>query len=117
MKSQITQNEEIILKHPSELHNGINTISGVFYLTNKRIIFEAHNLKEKNGIIIIHFNDILSLHKSWSKFLGVIPFSYDSITINLKLGNHYSFVLMQRDHIYNKTCIYIKNKSQTSILS
>ncbi len=101
MITQLTQNEKILIKSPAELHNGTNTITGIFYLSDKRIIFEAHNINITNGLIVFYFIDILSISKSWTRFLGIIPISYDSITINLKSGNSYSFVLMQRDFVYD----------------
>jgi hypothetical protein len=102
MKFQLTQNEKIIIKSPAELHNGINTITGIFYLTNERIIFEAHNINITNGLVAFPLTDILSLDKSWTKFLGIIPISYDSLSIRLKTGNIFSFVLLQRDSIYDQ---------------
>lgn len=101
MKSQLTQNEKILIKSPTELHNGTNTITGIFYLTDNRIIFEAHNINITNGLIVFNNIEISSIGKSWTKFLGIIPISYDSLSIRLRSGNIYSFVLMQRDSIYD----------------
>lgn len=101
MKSQLFQNEEIVIKHPTELHDGYNTISGIFYITNKRIVFEAHNNNLSNSFISFQFSDILSINKTWTKFMGFLPISFDSLTITKKTGNRYSFILLQREKIYN----------------
>lgn len=36
--------EDVIFKTPANHYDGVNCISGIFYLTNKRIVFKSNNI-------------------------------------------------------------------------
>ena len=93
---QLIANEKIIKSGAANFQKGIEQVGGKLYLTNDRIIFESHKFNFQNGTTQIKLEDISSVKKSWTKFLGFIPLTPNSIKISTKEGNKFRFVLYGR---------------------
>ena len=96
MKTELNQSEELIKKGGGNLQKGIETVDGYLYLTNQRLIFEAHAINVQGGNAIIDLSDIESTKKCWTKILNVIPIMPNSLAVNTKTGDEYRFVLFGR---------------------
>ena len=96
MKTELNQNEKLVKKGGANLQKGVETVGGYLYLTNQRLIFEAHAINIQGGNTIIDLSDIESTEKCWTKFLNVIPLMPNSLAVNTKTGDEYRFVLFGR---------------------
>ena len=96
MKTELKQNEQIIKQGAANLQKGIETIGGRLYLTNQRLVFDAHKINVQGGTTEIELPDILSSEKCWTKFLGFIPLMPNSLAVYTKGGKEYRFVLFGR---------------------
>tara|TARA_A100001035_G_scaffold255329_1_gene229811 strand:+ start:583 stop:906 length:324 start_codon:yes stop_codon:yes gene_type:complete len=96
MKTELNQGEELVKKGGGNLQKGAETVGGFLYLTNQRLIFEAHAINIQGGNTIIDLSDIESTEKCWTKFLNVIPLMPNSLAVHTKIGDEYRFVLFGR---------------------
>ena len=71
-------------------------MGGKLYLTNQRLVFEAHEINIQGGNTEIELSDIQSSKKCWTKFLGFIPLMPNSLAVYTKAGEEYRFVLFGR---------------------
>ena len=85
MKTELDTNEALIKKSAANLQKGIETVGGYLYLTNQRLIFEAHAINFQGGTTIIHLSNIVSIEKIWTKFLNLVPIMPNSLAVNAKL--------------------------------
>ena len=97
MKTELKRNEQIIKQGAANLQKGIETVGGKLYLTNQRLVFEAHKINIQGGSTEINLSDIQSSEKCWTKFLGFIPLMPSSLAIYTKAGKEYRFVLFGRE--------------------
>ena len=93
---QLTANEKIIKSGAANFQKGIEQVGGKLYLTNYRIVFESHKLNFQSGTTQIKLEDISSVKKSWTKFLGFIPLTPNSIKISTIEVGKFRFVLYGR---------------------
>lgn len=96
MKTELNQYESIIKHSASNLQRGLETVGGKVYLTNERIIFEAHKINFQSGVTEISLSSIKSLGKSWTKFLGIIPIMPNSLSVYTQDNEEYRFVIFGR---------------------
>ena len=97
MKTELNQGEELVKKGGGNLQIGVETVGGFLYLTNQRLIFEAHGINFfQGGNTLIDLSDIESTEKCWTKFLNVIPLMPNSLAVHTKSGEEYRFVLFGR---------------------
>lgn len=96
MKTELKQNEQIIKQGAANLQKGLETVGGKLYLTNQRLIFEAHKLNTQGGSTEINLSDIQSSEKCWTKFLGFLPLMPNSLAVYTKSGSECRFVLFGR---------------------
>lgn len=97
MKTELNREEQVVKQGSANLQKGVETVGGKLYLTNQRLIFEAHKINVQGGTTEIKISDIQSSEKCWTKFLGFIPLAPNSLAIFTKSGKEYRFVLMGRD--------------------
>lgn len=95
MKTEMRQGERIIKEGAANLQKGVETVGGKLYLTNQRLVFEAHKVNVQGGVTEVALPDIQSLQKRWTKFLGIIPLFPNSLAACVK-GEEYRFVLSGR---------------------
>jgi len=97
MKSALKNNENIIKSGPANLQKGIETVGGKLYLTNQRLIFEAHNINTQKDVAFININEITETERSWTKFLGILPIYPNSLSVLTSNEKEYRFVLFKRN--------------------
>ncbi|KQC13239.1 MAG: hypothetical protein APR63_09165 [Desulfuromonas sp. SDB] len=96
MKTGFKENESMVKQGPANLQRGIETVGGKIYLTNLRIIFEPHFFNFQSKISIIELSDIKDLNYCRTKFLGIIPLTDNSLSVETVKGKDYRFVLWNR---------------------
>jgi hypothetical protein len=96
MKTELKQNEQIIKQGAANLQKGLETVGGKLYLTNQRLVFEAHKINIQGGNTEINLSDIQSSEKCWTKCLGLIPLMPNSLAVYTKDSKEYRFVLFGR---------------------
>ena len=96
MKSELKQDEQVIKQGAANLQRGIETVGRWLYLTNQRLVFEAHDMNIQRGSTEIELPDIQSSEKCWTKFLGFIPLMPNSLAVYTKASKEYRFVLFGR---------------------
>ncbi len=97
MQTELNLNEQILKQGSANLQKGMETVGGKLYLTNQRLVFEAHAVNVQGGNTEIALTDILSLVKCWTKFLGFIPLTPNSLEVHTKENVKYRFVLFGRE--------------------
>lgn len=96
MNTKMKQNEQIIRQGLANLQKGVETVGGRLYLTNQRLVFEAHQMNIQGGTTEIDLQDVQSTEKCWTKFLGFIPLFPNSLAVFTKAGDEYRFVVFGR---------------------
>ena len=93
MKTEPRQGERVLKEGAANLQKNIETVGGKLYLTNQRLVFEAHKFNIQSGPIEIEITNICSLRPCWAKFFGLIPLSPNSLAVFTNQGGEYRFVL------------------------
>jgi hypothetical protein len=96
MKTQLHPDEKIIKEGAANLQKNIETVGGKLYLTNQRLVFEAHSFNVQSGTSELALSNVQSLRPCWTKFLGFIPLLPNSLAVYSKQGDEYRFVLFGR---------------------
>ena len=96
MKTGLRQSEKLVKDGAANLQKNIETVGGKLYLTNQRLVFEAHKFNVQSGVTEVELSNIQSSEKCWTKFLGFLPLFPNSLAIYTKQGKEYRFVLFGR---------------------
>ena len=88
--------KKILRRGAANLQKGIETVGGKLYLTNQRLVFEAHKSNIQGGITELELTDINSTNLKWTKFLGLIPLFPNSLAVILNNEKEYHYVLFAR---------------------
>ena len=96
MKTELEQGEQILKAGAANLQKKIETVGGKLYLTNHRLIFEAHKFNFQRGVTELQLSSIQYLRPCWTRFLGIIPILPNSLIVCKKSGEDFRFVLFGR---------------------
>jgi hypothetical protein len=96
MAIELNPNEEIIKEGFANLQKGIETIGGKLHLTNQRIVFIGHKINVQGGATELSLDKVKSADKCWTKFLGKIPITPNSLAVSTDSGEEYRFALFFR---------------------
>ena len=96
MKMQLRKGEQIVKEGAANLQKGIEAVGGRLYLTNQRLVFEAHRLNVQGGTTEVDLASIESSRPCWTRFLGLIPLFPNSLAVFTKQGRELRFVLYGR---------------------
>lgn len=96
MKTDLRPGEQVVKEGLANLQKNIETVGGKLYLTNQRLVFEAHAINFQGGTTEVEMSNVQSARLCWTKLLGLIPLIPNSIAVATKLGKEYRFVLFNR---------------------
>lgn len=96
MKTVLRQGEQVVKEGSANLQKNIETVGGKLYLTNQRLIFEAHKFNVQRGMTEIELSNIQALHPFWTRQWGLFPIFPNSLAVYTKHGEEYRFVLLGR---------------------
>lgn len=97
MKTQLSVDESIVKEGKANLQRGFETVGGQLYLSNQRLIFEAHSFNIQTGSSVISLKNVTDVVTCWTKFLNLFPLMPNSIKVITKAGEEYRFVVFGRD--------------------
>jgi hypothetical protein len=96
MKTQLRPGERIAKEGAANLQKSIETVGGRVWLTNQRLIFEAHKVNIQGGTTALELPHIQSSRPCWTKSLGIIPLFPNSLAVLTQAGKEYRFVVRGR---------------------
>ena len=96
MKSTLRDGEKLIKEGSANLQKNIETVGGKLYLTNQRLVFEAHKLNIQDASSEVEIKNIQSSEPSWTKFLGFLPIFPNSLSVYTKQGKEFRYVIFGR---------------------
>lgn len=97
MKSALMDGESIIQEGAANIQKGIESVGGRLFLTNQRLIFEAHKFNVQGGCTTVQLSSVETLEKCWTKFLGFFPLFPNSLAVTTADGKEYRFVVSSRN--------------------
>lgn len=89
--------EEIVKEGRANLQRGRETVGGRLYLTDRRLVFEAHKLNLQRAPEEVARDQIASVTKAWTRFLGIIPLAPNTLAVATSDGRDLRFVLTGRE--------------------
>jgi hypothetical protein len=81
MKTQLLAGEEIVKDGKANFLRGIEGVGGKLYLTNMRLIFEAHAFNVQSSSEVVSLQDIERLGLGWTKLFSVIPLAPNALNV------------------------------------
>ncbi len=96
VKTELRKGEEIIKEGAANLQKGAETVGGKLYLTNQRLVFEAHKLNFQGGQTEIELKQVQTVTPCWTKLFNVLPVAPNSLAVAGGNGLDYRFVLNGR---------------------
>ncbi|MDQ3721013.1 MAG: GRAM domain-containing protein [Actinomycetota bacterium] len=86
----------VVREGRANLQRGAETVGGRLFLTDRRLIFESHKLNVQKGPTVLGLDEIESVEKAWTKFLGVVPLAPNSLAVRTRGGSEHRLVLPRR---------------------
>lgn len=109
MKTELNKDEEVIKTGSANMQRNVETVGGKLFLTNSRIIFEAHKINVQRGAAEIALDQISNVERSITKFLGILPIASNSIKVTTADGKEFGFVVYKKDSWIDKISNAIKH--------
>ncbi|GAB6991649.1 GRAM domain-containing protein [Paenibacillus pini] len=91
---QMKTTGEILLTKPANLFRGMEAVGGKLKITGDRVIFNATRLNVQRDSLEIPMSDIQEVERR--NTLRIVP---NGITIKLRSGKEYRFVIKDRDQV------------------
>lgn len=95
MRIHLKSDEKLIRDSAANLQRGLETVGGWLYLTDQRLLFESHGFNIQNGPTEISLSQVKATRPVWTKFLGLLPISPNSLAVFVG-DKEYSFVVSNR---------------------
>jgi hypothetical protein len=96
MNTPLEPGESIVKQGPANLQRGMETVGGKLYLTNRRLVFEAHAFNIQTEPAELRLSDVRSMEKCWTLFLGFLPLAPNSLAVYSRRSEELRFVLWGR---------------------
>jgi GRAM domain len=113
MKTPLLAGETVIKQGGANLFKTIEAVGGKLYLTNQRLIFEAHRYNVQSGVTEIKLSEIQSTVTCWSKIFGLIPLTPNGLAVQVQgQKRDYRFVLWGRSEWCKAINIAANGRSQ-----
>ncbi len=96
MITELREGEAIIQESAANFQKNIETVGGRLFLTNRRLVFEAHSFNVQGGITELELSVINSLQPCWTKLFGLIPLFPNSLAVLTEQEKEFRFVLSNR---------------------
>ncbi len=96
MQTKLEAGEAILRKSPANYQRGIEAVGGRLYLTQQRLIFEAHAFNIQTGATVVPLPSITALRKDWTLLFGAIPVFPNCLVVSSQAGEDNRFTLFRR---------------------
>lgn len=81
MNTELQPGETIVKKGRANLQRGAETVGGRLFLTDRRLIFEAHKMNVQRQQEEVARDQITSVTKAWMRFLGIVPLAPNTLAV------------------------------------
>jgi hypothetical protein len=95
--SHIRENEIVVKEGRANLQRGIEAVGGKLYLTDRRLVFEAHKFNIQSAPLQIELGSVVDVRKCWTRLWGIVPSVPNSIAVTTKDGTVHRFVVWGRE--------------------
>jgi hypothetical protein len=95
-KSELESGESVVKEGRANLRRGGETVGGRLFLTNRRLLFEAHIFNPQRGGDQIQLGQITEMQPAWTRFFGVIPLVPSTLCVRTDGGAEYNLVCRGR---------------------
>ena len=95
-KTTLAPGESAVKEGRASLRRGAETVGGRLFLTNRRLIFEAHIFNAQRGGDQIKLAQIDEVRPAWTKFFGAIPLLPSTLSVRTHDGDEYDLVCRGR---------------------
>ena len=95
-KTTLEPGEAVLKDGRANLQHGGETSGGRLFLTNRRLIFEAHIFNAQRGGDQIQLGQISEMRPAWTKFFGVIPLVPNTLSVRTDGGAEHKLVCRGR---------------------
>ena len=96
MQTKLEEGEAIIRKSLANHQRGVEAVGGKLYLTQQRLIFEAHAFNFQTGATVVTLPSITALRKDWTLLFGTIPVFPNCLVVSSQAGEDNRFTLYRR---------------------
>ena len=95
-KTTLDPGESALKEGRANLQRGAETVGGRLFLTNRRLIFEAHIFNVQRGGDQIQLGQIAEMRPAWTRFFGVVPVMPSTLCVRTDGGAEYNLVCRGR---------------------
>lgn len=95
MNIELAADENLIRDGAANLQRGMEAVGGRLFLTDSRLVFLSHPLNVQTGVTEIPLRTIRSVQPCWTKLLGIIPVTPNSLAVQTDEAEH-RFVVVGR---------------------
>ena len=95
-KSELEPGESVLKQGRANLQHGAETAGGRLFLTDRRLLFEAHIFNAQRGGDEIQLSQISEMEPAWTKFFGVIPVVPSTLSVRTEGGTEHNLVVRRR---------------------
>ncbi len=91
-ETPLAPGEQVVKAGRANLQRGVETVGGRAWLTDQRLLFEAHAFNVQKSAESIQLSDIRTVRRAWTKFLGFVPIAYNSVLMTTADGGEHRLV-------------------------
>jgi hypothetical protein len=95
-KSELEPDESVLKQGRANLQHGAESAGGRLFLTDRRLLFEAHIFNAQRGGDQIKLSEISEMEPAWTRFFGAIPVMPSTLSVRTELGDEHNLVVRRR---------------------
>ena len=95
-KTMLEPGEAVLKAGRANLQHGGETSGGRLFLTNRRLIFEAHIFNVQRGGDQIQLGQISEMRPAWTRLFGIIPLAPSTVCVRTDGGAEHNLVCRRR---------------------
>jgi hypothetical protein len=96
-KTELEPDESVLKEGRANLQRGAETVGGRLFLTDRRLIFEAHIFNVQRGADRYPLGAIEEMRPAWTKLFGVIPLAPNTLSVRTTDGAEHNLVVRGRN--------------------
>ena len=92
-KTELCAGESVVRQGAANLQRGLESVGGRLFLTNQRLLFEAHKVNVQSEPLHLDIDAIRDVVGGWTKFLGVLPLVPNALVVTVGDGDPVRFTV------------------------
>lgn len=93
MNTELRPDETILKKGAANLQRGAEIVGGRLWLTDQRLVFEAHACNIQTGATALERLAIRAVRADWTKLFGLLPVWPNALIVTTHQGDEYRFTV------------------------